>query len=360
MVYKDINECLLAGVPAAAVRGCLEAAQDFAPSKVKPSQAFRDALMSEWFDHEDEPGLILPFEFPWRVRDGELTVWTGIEKSGKTTLLQFVLMCLFAQGERGMVCSLEVKASKSLKKISRQVWGGLIRDLRLEKKLPDDRRAAYRDECRPKVDEVLNWLRNKLWIYDHTGIAHWRQVLDDIRWARRRHGIKQFVLDNLMRLGIVKDDYAQQADAVTAMAQLAMDLDVHIHLVAHQNKEGGGKRSVAGAHEIIAAAHNIVGVERDEAKGEKMHELFQRQDAGLVKPHQFNEEKAALDAKPDGRFVLYAQRDGDHQNASKYLWFLWESQQYCDVPPGRQEHAAMQFCSQPEPAPELPEEDLPE
>ena len=62
-----------------------------------------------------------------------------------------------------------------------------------------------------------------------------------------------------MHLGFAKDDYAQQADAITFFAGLAMELNVHIHVVAPQNKseskrDQGGKRSVAGAFEIIANA----------------------------------------------------------------------------------------------------------
>jgi twinkle protein len=133
-LYKDANECLLAGLDADAMRACLNASQEFAPEKVKSAESFRAAFMAEWFDKELESGLSLPFPFPWKVRNSELTVWTGIEKSGKTTLLQFVLAGLLHQGERALIASFELKAAKNLKKFSRQVYGGLIRNPKLEDK----------------------------------------------------------------------------------------------------------------------------------------------------------------------------------------------------------------------------------
>jgi hypothetical protein len=176
-------------------------------------------------------------------------------------------------------------------------------------------------------------------------------VLDDMRWARRRHGITQFVLDNFMRLGIAKDDYAQQADCMTAITALAMELEVHVHIVVHQNKSEGsksqsGKRSVAGAFEILANTHNVVEVQRDERKAQKVSDLFQELETGNTSQEDFKARKAELDGLPDGKFILHCQRDGEEQNGSKYLWFLWESQQYADKPPGSREHSSIRFVAQ--------------
>jgi twinkle protein len=350
--YKDANDCLLAGVPAAEMHYALDNAMDFAPEKVVPATEFETAFMEEWFEHHLEPGLLLPFGFPWRIRMGELTVWTGIEKSGKTTLLSFCLMALIAQGERVFAASYEVKPVKTLKKYSRQAFGGLLYDKRIvDRAIADggDALDNYQASARGNAKETFDWLAKNLWLYNHVGIGDWRQLLDDMRWARRRYGITQFVIDNFMRLGIAKDDYAQQADAITAFASLAMDLGIHIHVVVHQNKsegrkgDSGGKRSVSGAFEIIANAHNIVEVIRDEKKGQQVKELWQKKDIGLISDTQFANDKGALDNVPDGKFVLHAQRDGEEQNGSKYLWFLWESQQYADKPPGHTEHASIRF-----------------
>lgn len=352
--FKDANECLLAGVSGAEMRHCLDHAMDFAPEKVVPATEFEEEFMAEWFERHLEPGLELPFGFPWRIRPGELTVWTGIEKSGKTTLLSFVLMALLDQGERAFVASYEVKPVKTLKKYSRQAFGGILYDKRIVDRATGEGPEAlanYQTAARANARETFHWLAQRLWLYNHVGIGNWRQLLDDMRWARRRYGITQFIIDNFMRLGIAKDDYAQQADAITAFASLAMDLGVHIHVVVHQNKsegrkgDSGGKRTVSGAFEIIANAHNIVEVIRDEKKGQQVKELWQKKEIGLIPDGQFTNDLAELNNVPDGKFVLHAQRDGEEQNGSKYLWFLWESQQYADKPPGHVEHGPLRFVA---------------
>jgi hypothetical protein len=147
----------------------------------------------------------------------------------------------------------------------------------------------------------------------------------------------------------VKDDYPQQAECITALAALAMELQVHIHLVVHQNKSeghkgtGGGKRTVSGAFEIIANAHNIVEVQRNVTKGEEVSEVFQEHSRGAMSDEDKKNKLAKLNLMPDGRFILHAQREGEHQNASKHLWFLWECQQYVSHPKGNPEHTPVRF-----------------
>jgi hypothetical protein len=239
----------------------------------------------------------------------------------------------------------------------------LLKDEKLlEKCGTEEELSSYIESCRGQAEQCFAWFAPNLWLYDHVGIARWRDLADDIRWARRRHGITQFVIDNFMRLGIAKDDYAQQADAITFFAGLAMELDVHIHVVVHQNKSEGrkeqaGKRSVAGAFEIIANAHNIVEVQRDDGKAQKLDELWQSKNNGLIEVAEFSAKLADLEKVPDGKFVLRAQRDGETQDASKYLWFLWQAQQYVDVPPGHSDHTARRYAVVVKPKPHYPEKD---
>jgi hypothetical protein len=351
MRYKDANDTLMAGAERECMRLALEQAVEFAPKQVVHASEFREEFFKEWFSAELEPGLEMPFEFPFKFRPGELTIWTGIEKSGKTTFIGNVQVCLMAQGERVMVASFETKPAKTLKKYSRQVYGGILyndpdrlQQIGKDKDLLED----YRREAMAKADETFAWLSENLWMYDFTGIGKWRTLSDDIRWAARRYGITQFVIDNFMRIGILKDDYAQQSEAIAHFAGLAMDLGVHIHMVVHQNKTAdGGKRSVAGAFEIIANAHNILEVQRDVEKGAKIGELFDKLKVGAISQEKFSEAKADLDRKPDARLILHAAREGERQNAGRYLWFLWKAQQYVTDPPGHKNYSPICWLQTP-------------
>ena len=145
---------------------------------------------------------------------------------------------------------------------------------------------------------------------------------------------------------------AKAHECITALSALAMELDIHLHLVVHQNKrEGhkgnsGGKRSISGAFEIIANAHNIVEVQRDVNKGEKMSQVFQDHKIGRINDQEKAERLSALNGVPDGKFILHAQREGEQQNASKYLWFLWKCQQYVSHPEGHSDHRPLHFVDE--------------
>jgi twinkle protein len=351
--FKDPNECLMKGVTPEVMKACLDNAQDFAPDKII-SAAGLEAEFLEWvFDRDEEEGIELPFEFPLRFRYGETTLWLGIEKSGKTTLLDFTTVAAMAQGERALVASFEVPWPNSHDKLCRQALGGLYFDKRKLKRpniTPEEREEIIRFS-RQQTAETHQWLAPNLWYYRHVGIGNWRQLIDDIRWARYRLGIKWVQVDNFMRLGIAKDDYAQQAEAIIAFVSLAMELGIHLHMVLHQNKSAGAKgqtdtkRTASGAHELLGNPHNIVEVQRDDKKGKEVSELFEARKTGQTSEAEFKIAKAALDLKPDGKFLLHASRNGDTQDGSKYLWFLWESQQYVDAPPGHTRHAPIRFVA---------------
>ena len=355
MNFKDANECLMAGVLPELMKAALDGARDFAPEKVRSAAELEDDFLKWVFDRQDELGIELPFDFPLRLRRKETTLWMGVKGCGKSTLLDFVSVAAMAQGERALVASFEMPWEDTNDKLCRQAFGGLYFDKRMLKKCEtDEDRAGILASAREQTIETHRWLAQSLWYYVHVGIAHWRQLIDDMRWARRRLGITFFVVDNFMRLGISKDDYAQQADCMIAFAGLAMELDAHIVIVIHSTKEtakkgradGYGNASAAsGAHEIGDNAHNIVEIQRDDKKGKQVGELFDEKKLGTVTDAQFTEKMNALNNKPDGKFIMHNQRKGEVQDGSKHLWFLWESQQYVDVPHGHTDHRATRFVA---------------
>ena len=351
--HKDANECLQKNVPPAAMKAALDGARDFAPDKIIHAADLENEFLKWVFDRPLDAGVELPFEFPLRFRPAETTLWLGIEKSGKTTLLNFATVAAMYQGERALVASFEVPWPDTNDKLCRQSFGGLYFDKRLLKKCKtDEEKANIVANAREQTIATHRWLAQNLWYYVHVGIGNWHQLMDDIRWARRRLGITWVVIDNFMRLGIAKDDYAQQADCIIALVSLAMELGIHLHVVLHQNKsEGtkgtnqGGKRTASGAHELLGNPHNIVEVQRDDKKGKQVAELWEEKNVGTVGDTEFAEKMRGLDLHPDGKFIMHAQRNGDHQDGSKYLWFLWESQQYVTVPKGHKDHMPMRFVA---------------
>lgn len=352
---KDANEAAMSGDPGWSER-LLEAvdnAREFAPEKIRNAPHYRDALHKLWFDSEEEQGFKLPLEVPFRLRRGECSIWTGHTGSGKTTCLQFCMVGMMSQGERVMIASMETKGVRTIDKMIRQVWGKKIYSRSQELKFKEKGATAeqlenLRAACIEDGDEVLRWLDGRLWLYDHTGIVHWQKLIEAFRWARRRLGINHFVVDNFMRIGILKDDYAQQAEASNQFAQLATELDCHIHLVVHKSKGDkrgghGTTRDAGGAKEISGNAHNYVEIERDEKKGHDVSLVWQEYGAQQIGEAEFKSKLAGLEKVPDGKFILRKQREGEIQDFSKYLYFLYPGQQYSDYEPGHDKHRPRNF-----------------
>lgn len=350
-MYKDANECLMAGVSPAAMQECLRTAREFAPEKVKNAREFEAEFFEEWFDGETNPGFGLSFAEFYRVRHGELTVWTGFGKHGKTKLLLQSIVELMAQGERACVASMEVKVRKTLKDISRQAWGGLIWDHRQEPRNPARSLDEEEKEARENGWRCLEWLGERLWLYHHVGIVQWRALLDDFTYVLRRYGVRQFVIDSLMRVGIMEDDYAGQSEFVKVLASWAQDNNCHVHLVAHRKKNEKGERQggegdksgVAGAQKITDNAHNIVEVWRDVEKGQKWSELKEKSRVGLLTSAEYVAEEQKLKMRPDGKFILRGQRDGEVQEGSRALWYMWLAYQFTDRPPADSRHGPRRF-----------------
>jgi twinkle protein len=352
---KDANECLQTGVPRDEMKAALDTARDFAPEKVVAAADLESEFLKYVFERDVEAGVTIPFDFPLRFRRKEVTLLMGLKGCGKSTLIDFLTVAAMAQGERALVASFEMPWEDTNDKLCRQAIGKHYFDRRrLKDCKSEEEHRMFLAEAREQTVRAHRWLARRLWYYVHVGIAHWKQLIDDMRWSRRRLGITWFVVDNFMRLGISKDDYAQQADAMIAFASLAMEIDAHIIIVIHQAKElarkarndlYGNAAGASGAHEIADNAHNILEVQRDDRKGKAVCELFDGRKLKTISEEDFTKKKAQLDLTPDGRFIMHNQRNGEHQDGAKALWFLWESQQYVDVPEGHSDHRAICFVA---------------
>ena len=187
---KDPNDCLLADVPAAAMLAALETAKDFSPEKVVSALDLEADFLKWVFEREQESGIAMPFDMALRLRRSEMTLWMGIKGCGKSTMLDFVTVQAMAVGERVLVCSFEMPWQDTHDKLCRQAFGGLYFDHRVLKKCESDtQRATCLATAQQQAQATHRWLAKNLWYYVHVGIGKWRQLADDIRWARRRLGI---------------------------------------------------------------------------------------------------------------------------------------------------------------------------
>jgi twinkle protein len=216
--YKDANECLQHGVSADQMRGFVVGAESCDPAELKRASVYVDEVIDQFYPSGGvEPG----FTSPWkkmdgllRFRPGEYSVWGGYNKSGKTTMLNQVLLAGMSQDERACVASLEIKPRKLLKRMTRQATADRM----------------------PSVEQIRDahvWYDGRLWMFDLVGTAKIARLFEVFEYARRRYGITQFVIDSLMRCGIAEDDYNGQKGLADRCAEFSTSHDVGVHLVAH-------------------------------------------------------------------------------------------------------------------------------
>jgi hypothetical protein len=91
---------------------------------------------------------------------------------------------------------------------------------------------------------------------------NFEQILDSVRKLKAEHDIDQVIFDNLMVLDYDSLDnnvYVGQKKVMQALHDLAIELNIHIHIVAHPNKSGNFLRmnSISGTANITDLAQNV-------------------------------------------------------------------------------------------------------
>lgn len=190
----------------------------------------------------------------------QLSIMTGRPASGKSTILNTILLSSVQQG------------------YPTALFSGELPDWMLKSwiTLP----AAGRNYVKPSLKrndswyvpkdveaKILQWLKGKLFIHNAKYGDNWGQLRKDILDIIKK-GAKNIILDNLMTIGLDYDaDWAKnkaQIDLIAELHNMAREQNVHIWLVAHPRKQSAFLRfeDISGASEIGNYADNVLIVHR--------------------------------------------------------------------------------------------------
>jgi len=294
---KDANEALQAGYTPELFRAAIEDGAYIEPDELVSVDRYIDDVIAEFYPPEGAvfaPALRIGVDHEWfRFRDSEITVWTGHNGHGKTTLLGLVQLGLIEQGERFCIFSGETPARKLLSRLARQACG-------------------MAEPSIPYLRHVMGWVSKSMWLFDVVGQARSDRMLEVFAYAVRRHGVSHVVVDSLMMIEDVPEDGKGALEAqrvfMNKLAAFAKRFKVHVHLVAHPRKadnerQAPGKQDVSGSGKITSLADNHFAV------------WSQPVDEG--------------DTGPDSKIELSKQRNGDVQHRELWLWFDAASKQHC-------------------------------
>jgi len=203
---------------------------------------------------------------------GELSVWTGINSSGKSTLLGQLLLEAIDQGFGVCAYSGELPARVFRYWIDLQAAGPLYL-----KKRYDEIRERDAPHVNPNVAKKIRaWYRDKFFLYDSFGAAKDSKIIEVFAYAAMRYGCKVFMVDNLMTTVFSDSDrdfYRQQSNFIGQLKDFANRYDVHVHVVAHPRKTSGRltKMDVSGSGDITNRADNVFSVHRCNKEEEQSH-----------------------------------------------------------------------------------------
>lgn len=318
--YKDANEALMSG-KYGSVEFCRDvaAAKTLDPENLRNAAEYAEALWQENNPSPETLGSETPWNIEWRIRPGELTIWTGWSGHGKSLLLNHVQIHDFATtGSKILIASLEMPVGQSMAQLARMALGRNPRD-------------------RQETNSIAQYLGKGFWFYDAVGARPWRELLTTFAYAVRRYGIKRIVIDSLLRCGVAEDDYDGQKEFITAAVQFAADHNVHIHLVAHSRKKEDetkppGKLDIRGAAAITDLCHNGWSVWRNKERETAIQTAKETSVNGTV--------DQTILAKPGARITCWKNRKTGVEEYCN-LWMIPGSQQFTDT---RQPNSRVYAC----------------
>ena len=302
--YKDANEALLAGADMGAL---FDSAHTIDPSELRPATSYVDEVFAYYADADVRHGETLPWrktENTVRIRNGETTIWAGINGHGKSQVAGHVATHSMAMGGRWCVASMEFKPYKMLARMFRQA-------------------TATSQPTLADRGPLIDLCSNRLWVFDVQGNARADRILEVFEYAYRRYGVTHFLIDSLAKCGFGEDAYNEQKAFVDRLSDFARNNDVQVHLVCHSRKRQDesdvpDKFDIKGTGAITDMVDNVFIVWRNKPKEKKIQEAV----------GDWAKQQARADG-PDAILSCCKQREGEWEGFIK-LWFDPRTLQYLE------------------------------
>lgn len=248
--HKDANECFSKGIKD--FRKYLLSSRVLDPDELKPAGFFKSKVLDRFYPKE---GSYRGMKTPWpgltnnlMFRKPEFILWYGYDGCGKSVLLNHVMLQGLEDGEKFCVASMEMPADVTLWRLVRQISG---------EELPSRERA----------DAIIDWLDDKLWIFNLVGSAKSDRLFEVFRYAKCRYDIRNFIIDSLTKIDIREDDYSGQKQFAVECVDFSHKYETTMHLIAHTRKGESeemppNKFDIRGAAGLSNVASTVISVWR--------------------------------------------------------------------------------------------------
>ena len=188
------------------------------------------------------------------VNKGEMSIWSGGNGSGKSTILSQIALEAVSRGFKVAMFSGEMTSNRTKGWILQQAAGA-------NNVKPSDDGVSY--YVPKKITQLIDeWLSDSLWLYNNSYGMNATSVLADFEAHMSEHGTDVVIIDNLMALDFSdskSDKYDNQTNLVLQLSAMAKKFNVHIHFVCHPRKPTGflRKADISGTSDLTNAADNV-------------------------------------------------------------------------------------------------------
>lgn len=193
---------------------------------------------------------------------GDVTIVSGLAGSGKTSMIDFMIL---NAADRGFKVA---------------AWSGELQDFRFMSWL--DQMAAGKTNVQmqpgyeniyyaPKryAEAINKWLDGKFWLYNNDYGNQWSQLIHDIQAVIDEQHPDLIVIDNLTALNLDTtgdDKLERQKSLINEVKDMAKRENVHVILVCHPRKEQSyhmlRMESISGSSDLVNLADNVLIVHR--------------------------------------------------------------------------------------------------
>jgi len=260
MPKKDANDCLLAGFTAEDACDWVANAKRPRIERLVTTAEMEDRLVQD-VKPKPEP-FSLPFlKIDWSngdgfyFRPGELTIWGGFSHAGKSTIINYMVAQLLGSRTPVFIGSFEIRVETQLRKMLSVFYG--------KKNINE---AAAREFAKNVGDSIV--------FADVVGSITQESLMEMMWFSFRRYGTTHFIIDSLMRVQGLEEDYPAQGEFCNRLQDFAKDTGVHIHLVTHLAKPGQdaarpSMHSIKGSSLMANNADNVLLILRNPEKEKK-------------------------------------------------------------------------------------------
>ena len=251
------------------------------PEDEQVGSKWLDPATMHWVDPNDFPfiptGIIALDKAMLGLTMGDVTIISGVAGSGKTSLIDYIILNAVDKGYKVAAWSGELQGFRFMNWLDQMAAGKTM----VQQQVGYDG-IYYAPE---RVAEKINaWLSGKFWLYNNRYGNRWSQIVNDIREALDSKKPQLLIVDNLTVLNLdggESDKNERQKAFISEMKDLAKERNIHVILVCHPRKEQGfhmlRMESISGSSDLFSICDNVLIVHRvGNDLVQRMKEFFPR------------------------------------------------------------------------------------